>query len=137
MDRNPNILSRTSARIDQCDHLDASCLKIAYGLMGVIIASKNRNTFAGRNRISVDITAHGTGQHHTGPVVICKCDRTLERPRTKYGAFCHNPPETLQRQARGHGREMVRNALHCSVCTTIIGSGDCGARHQAHIVHPR
>ena len=92
--------------------------------ISVVAAGEHHGARAGRHGKPVEVGAHGTGQHHTRPVVAREHNRSLEGSRGEDDAAGSDVPQTalgpVARASFGNGHEAV-----------VVGAEGCRAGHDA------
>ena len=99
----------------------------------VVRARKDTDLSTRRHGIPREIRPHGRRQHHAGPVVSGKHDRSLDGACSEHGPARHNAPDPLTWLMHGRNRNVIVDALQRTVGPTVIGAEDARARHHCDL----
>ena len=126
---------RLRTRVDHRGDLDAGRARVQSGAPAIVVVGEDRETFARRRRITIDVGACRARQHHAGPIIVAERDHAFERARRQHGAPGHDPPGALARRELGRHGQMIAHAFDRTVLAMIEDAGDSGAAHDPHVGH--
>ena len=119
--------------IDQRDHRNARLGEILGRAEGVVVVGEDHRAPAGCDTVTIQVGAHGAGQHDARPVVIAEDDGPLDRARRQHRALGHDAPQPLARRMRGRLGDMIVDALDRGVGAAVVDALHGGAAQDAAI----
>ena len=102
---------RLRAQINDAGDPRAPVVQGDRGSVAVIIRGHDQRPPPGQNAVAHGVTAHRTGQHHAGPVVVAEHQGPLDRAGRQHHPLGPHLPDPLARDVRHHGTDVIGHPL--------------------------